>query len=388
MTDTNMSQDLVLATVAEVVPSIQDIPEEKVTAIQTQASDLVAKIVADPKDRALSDQVRYLGSRTEQRAHERMQLLEVRIADDVKMYKSGEARGKDKMVQLREKMDLLNPKKMDPPNLFEQILSNIPVLRRFAAVNAMHRYAMKYETYQDSLERSLNDYQEGAEDLLRDNIDLERAMDATVQDQIEVRNNAYLAEATLAELQKAFETTSDPEVKKALLSYLYHLSIRARDLRGTEAAQELMIDSLNTTRDTNLATYDNMKRVIGPVRNILQISIMNSIALDRQREAIEATQYLQDYATEMLTDTVKQAGQQKVQIAEMRAKPIFAMASIEEAFADAERSAIAANKIILETIPQAQAQGQKFLQLAEANRQRREGVALPESPSVNSIEVA
>jgi uncharacterized protein YaaN involved in tellurite resistance len=306
-------------------PVVQDDSSQD---LDQQATQLVHDIQSGHAQ-AVQKTIETLGSEEEQQTSRKMELLKGRVGHLLKEIDEDNAAIPNGLMDLRTKLDELNPHKIAAPGWFGKLLGKTPVVGK-----ALKKIAVKYETIQTQIDVIVSGLRNGQEQLERDNIELDQIFQDLEVQQNSVKKKAQLGELFIQKLETTLPTETDASVKEVLSNLLNAAAIRTQDLRTIEQVNLQFFTSIDMTINNNKMLSQSITRTLTVATNLITVGLSIQAALVQQKKALDATRATQEYASDLLAANAASIKKNTQEIGSLYQDPVLNLEKVKTAYND------------------------------------------------------
>jgi len=233
----------------------------------------------------------------------------------------------DKLYELQEKLEKLNPATYERAPLWKKILGLVP-----QGDKLIKYIAEKYENVKDYVENIMKSLSDNKDRIIRDNIELENLQKELETFNKELEKKIQLGKKLVEEVKKRLEVAKDPVEKEKLENALFMLSSRLQDLQTMLQANLQFLISIQKTLTNNKMLLSSLERTKTVTRTVLMVGLAIRGALLNQKKAIESVKATQEYTAQVLKDNAEAIKSQSDEIEKLYTEPVIAMKKLEEAY--------------------------------------------------------
>lgn len=301
-------------------------PEEQL-ALVTQADAFLQKVKDAGDRRAAEREFAGMGAAETQRASSKVALLQTRVGTLLRDVEDGGGPIPQGLLQLRTKMDEINPHTLGKPwTIFGYTVytPKVPAVLRTAL--------RRYETVQAQIDGIMNGLRGGKDQLLQDNAEMNVIYDDVQAAQREIQRIAYVGELLMEKLQQMLDATQEQAEREKITAVLHKVAIRVSDLRTMEQANLQFFVSLDLTTSNNTTLGEQVDRTLLIAKNLLAVALSIKAALANQKNVAQATQDMQEYLGQTLANNAGAIRTQGAEIAKMANNPVMAINHVRKGF--------------------------------------------------------
>jgi uncharacterized protein YaaN involved in tellurite resistance len=300
--------------------------EAESLAVQAQANKLATEAISEAGSRAVLRKFDNLGRAEQESIGSKMGFLEARVGTLLKDVDGDDQPVPKNLLELRMKLDELNPQKTAKQKVFGLFPKKIRT--------ALNEISAKYGTVKGEIDNVLNALNIGSEQLREDNAELETLLLHVEKAKADVVLKAYLGELIIQRIEEQLATETDEGRIARLKKLLHRTYMRVQDMRVMEQVNWQFDASVSQTIDNNDTLIDTIDRVRAVARPLLAITLSLSVALQRQKSVVKSTQAIQESMGDMLQGNAKSMREQGAEINRMANEPVLGLAKIQESYED------------------------------------------------------
>ena len=233
------------------------------------------------------------------------------------------------LVDLRQKMDELNPKRFGNLMAPRKLLGLIPFGSK------MEDYFDSYRSAEDHIAAILRNLAEGKDELIQDNAAIEQEKQNLWDAMQRLEQYAYIAKAVDAKLvvHAAGLETSDPHKAKVIKEeLLFAVRQRVTDLLTQLAVSVQGYLAMDIIRKTNLELIKGVNRASTTTVAALRTAVMTAQALGVQGMVLKQITALNETTADMIVATSELMREQSVAITTQAASPVVPVEKLQIAF--------------------------------------------------------
>ncbi|MBW1674639.1 MAG: toxic anion resistance protein, partial [Deltaproteobacteria bacterium] len=176
-----------------------------------RASEIIQRLEEEPEEREVVKQIDALGVDEQRKAARSIELLKGRVGELLKDTDGKEAVIPNCLIDLRIKLDEINPHKLAQPGGFGKLLGKTPVVGK-----ALKKIAVKYEEVNKQIDIIIVNLRDGQDNLLKDNAEMEQLYNQIKIQQGAIQRQAYLGEILINRLEEILTQESDEAKRKKI----------------------------------------------------------------------------------------------------------------------------------------------------------------------------
>ena len=298
--------------------------QEENNRLDGQVSILEEEISDSDGSPLLEMKLKQIGSGATQKAVKIRTLVETKVKD-LMTNVDGQSPTANKLIELRQTMDNLNPHSVHNNWMFK-------MAPEFVKKKLLRAYAEKFETNQDHISAILGGLQEGKEKLLERIIDLSSQYKQLKEADNGIEEDIYVADALYKRLETYTPDENDPIEVQKLDRAKNVIARRVRDLRVAQQAIAQFLISINRTADNSniLSEAIDSALFVGPL--VLSNAVAIQVALSEQKNISDALGQFQSGLGSMMEQNAEMIEQQTEQIGELYNNPVVALEHLEKSY--------------------------------------------------------
>lgn len=303
--------------------------EEDEKEMQQEVSALVKDLDENTQSSPLSSKFDNLGAEAQRESARKMELLKGRVGqllNDVNSEGSSIPRG---LLDLRSKLDEINPHRLAQPGWFGKLIGRTPVIGK-----VLKNIAVRYEEINTQIDVIVNSLRDGQDKLEKDNYELDELYQQLRRQQLLIQKNAYMGEMLMQKLDDLLAVTEDGAKKQRIEAALNAVAMRTQDLRTMEQVNMQFFVSIDMTITNNKMLAQSITRTLTVTTNLITVGLSIQAALAKQKQVMEATKATQEYAAEILTANAASIKQNTQAIGDMYKNPVIALDKVKQAYND------------------------------------------------------
>lgn len=355
--------------------------EDRQSAIEKQADEIISSIISDPNNIELADGLGNLG---QQAQIESARFLDRKMDTVLKKQEDlGQSPVAKNLLDLRRMLSAINPAEAEGSLLYK-IFGWIPFLGQAIKNGVLTGMYARYESIGDNIDAVRKSLEAGKAGIEDDNIELGK-VDLQLQAILApLRENQELGNILVAKLRNAMDNATSETIQK-FQDILAGVQLRLQDLYMLEQVLLQFLVSIRITRKNNHELAQSVGRTITTGMVALKGALSIRAALDSQMEVARSTQMTQEFIGRTIASNAKMINEQTGKIAEMSTSSVIKMDQIR----------LAKDELLqaLDTIARAQEEsikvtGANIAELREMSQELREkGLPGVKEAKIKSIEV-
>lgn len=250
----------------------------------------------------------------------------------------------EKLLELRSKMDEINPHSLHNAWWFSWMPKGI---KRKAVSKFVHRY-QPMNTHVNSI---LTGLREGKDDLLESSIELEHQYGEIQRAQQEIQKEIYIGEMFINQIEdlESKVEESDVQEKTKLSTVKNKAARRIRDLRTKEQAAVQFFISIDQTVASNELLSEQIDSALSVGPMVMTNALRIQAALARQDTVKNAVSQFQEGLGDMMAQNAAAVNQAAEEIGDLYNNPVVALEKMEEGFDSLMQAVATANKTMEES---------------------------------------
>lgn len=233
----------------------------------------------------------------------------------------------EKLLQLRETMDELNPHSLRNAWWFSWMPKGIQ--RR-----AVSRFIRRYQPMHSHVNAIFDGLRNGKDQLIETSIDLEHQYNEIAAAKKETESEIYVSELFVKKVEEleASAPSDDIQQVQKLASVKNQAMRRIRDMRTMEQASVQFFISIDQTMSTNslLGEQIDSALTVGPM--VMNNALRIQAALAQQKAVKDAVKGFQDGLGEMMAQNATAVNQAAKEVGDMYNNPVIGLEKLEEGF--------------------------------------------------------
>lgn len=233
------------------------------------------------------------------------------------------------LVDLRQKMDELNPKRFGNLMAPRKLLGLIPFGTK------LEDYFDSYQSAEEHIAAILRNLAEGKDELIQDNAAIEQEKQSLWDTMQRLEQYAYIAKAVDAKLvaHAAALEASDPHKAKVIKEeLLFAVRQRVTDLLTQLAVSVQGYLAMDIIRKTNLELIKGVNRASTTTVAALRTAVMTAQALGVQGMVLKQITALNEATADMVVATSELMREQSAEIYTQAASPVLPVEKLQTAF--------------------------------------------------------
>ena len=354
----------------------QGLSHEEQQQLKERALALVDQLVdaSGSREMELADSISGIGVQSQRRAGTDLELLKVRMGEILSWDGAGAQISKE-LADLRITLDQINPHRA----------GKTPFLGS-TAQRTLQKIAIRYEPVSRQVAHIETRLRNGRAVLASDNVELRKLYEQIEEQQMPIRQNAYMAELVMQQLRGALETTGETLKNERIRNVLHDVAIRVQDLRTMEEVHIQFFVSIEMTRQNNNRLGQSVERTLVLGTNIVMVGLALQVALDRELTVMRATQRTREFLGDVILANADAIKRHTEEIGDVYNSPVIALEKITQAHNDLIEAMDNADRLKQEGIDSARENIAKLTELSADLEQRAHGLrkVTPETASIEA----
>ena len=247
-----------------------------------------------------------------------------KIQDDEESQKVGQH-----LVQLKQTLEALNPANNQKFFTVRKILGILPFGHK------IEDYFDKYKSSEEHINVILNSLELGKDELMKDNIAIDRDRSALWETMQEIEQYSYIGQALDQKLNEVILKIELQDERKAqLLQEEVHFYIKQKvtDLMTQQAVNIQAYMSLDLIRKNNLELIKGVDRALMTTVSALQTAMVVAQALSNQKLVLNQVKMINETTEELIVSTSKMLNQQTKDIQKQSSHSMIDVTKLQTAF--------------------------------------------------------
>lgn len=250
------------------------------------------------------------------------------------------------LVSLSNEVSNINPNKH---NLSAKgFLSMVPFIGK-----PINRYLTKFKSASELINSILNSLEEGEKLLRDDNIVLQHDKERYKKAAIDLQRKALVMQQVIDAIESNLENLNDAEKEFYVNNLMLNLQKKIRSIYEILIVTQEGFLSNDFIINTNWELIDNISNVKVVTKRALEIGVSMLVALENQKNVIEAVEKTKQATNELIVGNAKRMNEQGTQIYEKAGKATLDIQSLKEAFAHIDEAMTKINTLKAEALQQA-----------------------------------
>lgn len=250
------------------------------------------------------------------------------------------------LITLSDEISNINPNKH---NLSAKgILSMIPFVG-----TPINRYLTKFKSASELINDILNSLDEGEKLLRNDNVVLQHDKDRYKKTAIDLQRKALVMQHVIDAIENNIDTLNEHQKEFYVNNLMLHLQKKIRSIYEILIVTQEGFLSNDFIINTNWELIDNISNVKVVTKRALEIGVSMLVALENQKNVIEAVERTKEATNELIVGNAKRMNEQGTQIYEKAGKATLDINSLKEAFANIDEAMNKINTLKTQALQQA-----------------------------------
>ncbi|WP_457745961.1 toxic anion resistance protein [Sulfurimonas sp.] len=250
------------------------------------------------------------------------------------------------LITLSNEVSNINPNKHNLSA--KSFLSMLPFIG-----TPINNYLTKFKSASELIEEILNSLNEGEQLLRDDNIVLQHDKDRYKKAAINLQRKALVMQQVIQAIENNIENLEDQEKEFYVNNLMLNLQKKIRSIYEILIVTQEGFLSNDFIINTNWELIDNISNVKVVTKRALEIGVSMLVALENQKNVIEAVEKTKEATNELIVGNAKRMNEQGVEIYEKAGKATLNTESLKEAFAHIDEALTKINTLKTEALKQA-----------------------------------
>lgn len=308
------------------------IQAEMVTSLNSQVEEFLQHLIEfnlnDPKFRDKVNSVHQMGlssmRKTSVLSHRLLSRSMNKMSDDQESQKVGQ-----NLIQLRQTLEALNPANNRKFFTMRKLLGILPFGHK------IEDYFDQYKSAEEHINVILTSLDQGKDDLIKDNIAIDRDKVALWETMQEIEQYTYMGRALDEKLGEVIlKAELIDEQKARILQEEVHFYIKQKvtDLMTQQAVNIQAYMSLDLIRKNNLELIKGVDRALMTTVSALQTAMVVAQALSNQKLVLNQVKMINETTEELIVSTAKMLNQQTKDIQKQSSNTMIDVTQLQTAF--------------------------------------------------------
>lgn len=233
------------------------------------------------------------------------------------------------LIQLKQTLDALNPANNQKFFAVRKFLRLLPLAEK------VENYFEKYKSSEDHINTILTSLENGKDELLKDNIALERDKRAMWDTMQELEQYSYIGKQLSHKIEHMVITVREQDEQKARVleeEVLFYLQQKSTDLMTQQAVSVQAYMSLDLIRRNNLELIKGVDRALMTTVSALQTAMVVAQALTNQKMVLNQVKMINSTTEDLIVSTSKMLNQQTRDIQMQSSSSVISVEKLQTAF--------------------------------------------------------
>ena len=326
---------------AELMPSLND-------QVNEFLQHLLQVHVRDPQFRQKIDSVHQMGlssmRKTSQLSHRLLSRTMKNLQDDPEAQKVA-----NNLIHLRQTLEALNPANNQKFFAVRKLLGFLPL------GNKIEDYFDKYKSSEAHLNVILTSLEQGKDELLKDNIAIERDKVVMWENMQEIEQYLYIGRELDQKISHTIAQVTDLEKAKLLQEEVhFYIKQKVTDLMTQQAVNIQAYMSLDLIRQNNIELIKGVDRALMTTVSALQTAMVVAQALSNQKLVLNQVKMINQTTEELILSTSKMLNQQTREIQSQASNTMIDVGKLQTAFDQIFETIDMVNDFKLRSLPNLQ----------------------------------
>ena len=229
------------------------------------------------------------------------------------------------LTDLSQEISNINPSKHNLS--VKSVLSIIPFIQ-----TPINRYLKKFKSASSLIDDILGSLDEGEKLLRNDNIVLQHDKNRYKMTAIELQRKAIIMQIVIDAIDNNIKTLDDNEKEFYVDNLIFNLQKKIRSIYEILLVTQEGFLSNDFIINTNWELIDNISNIKVVTKRALEIGVSMLVALENQKNVIEAIEKTKEATNELLVGNAKRMNLQGTEIYEKASQSTLNIESLKEAF--------------------------------------------------------
>lgn len=233
------------------------------------------------------------------------------------------------LVDLKQTLDSLNPANNQKFFAVRKWLKFLPLGER------VEDYFDKYKSSEEHLNVILTSLENGKDELIKDNIALERDKRTMWDTMQELEQYSYIGQELGQKVEHVIENVRQSDPQKAMVlqeEVLFYVKQKVTDLMTQQAVSVQAYMSLDLIRKNNLELIKGVDRALMTTVSALQTAMVVAQALSTQKLVLNQVKIINSTTEDLIVSTSKMLNQQTREIQSQSANSVIKVEKLQTAF--------------------------------------------------------
>ena len=250
------------------------------------------------------------------------------------------------LISLSDEVSNINPNKHDLSA--KSFLSMLPFIG-----TPINKYLAKFKSASELIEEILSSLNDGEKLLRDDNIVLQHDKDRYKKAAIDLQRKALVMQQVIYAIENNIENLNDKEKEFYVNNLMLNLQKKIRSIYEILIVTQEGFLSNDFIINTNWELIDNISNVKVVTKRALEIGVSMLVALENQKNVIEAVEKTKEATNELIVGNAKRMNEQGTKIYEKAGQATLNVESLKEAFAHIDEAMTKINTLKAEALKQA-----------------------------------
>jgi len=250
------------------------------------------------------------------------------------------------LISLSNEVSNINPNKHDLSA--KSFLSMLPFIG-----TPINKYLAKFKSASELIEEILSSLNDGEKLLRDDNIVLQHDKDRYKKAAIDLQRKALVMQQVIYAIENNIENLNDKEKEFYVNNLMLNLQKKIRSIYEILIVTQEGFLSNDFIINTNWELIDNISNVKVVTKRALEIGVSMLVALENQKNVIEAVEKTKEATNELIVGNAKRMNEQGTKIYEKAGQATLNVESLKEAFAHIDEAMTKINTLKAEALKQA-----------------------------------
>jgi uncharacterized protein YaaN involved in tellurite resistance len=250
------------------------------------------------------------------------------------------------LITLSNEISNINPNKHDLSA--KGFLSMLPFIG-----TPINRYLTKFKSASELINEILSSLDEGEKLLRDDNVVLQHDKERYKQAAINLQRKALVMQQVINAIEENIENLDENEKDFYVNNLMLNLQKKIRSIYEILIVTQEGFLSNDFIINTNWELIDNISNVKVVTKRALEIGVSMLVALENQKNVIEAVEKTKEATNELIVSNAKRMNEQGTAIYEKAGQATLNIESLKEAFANIDEAMTKINALKSEALKQA-----------------------------------
>ncbi|QOP45675.1 toxic anion resistance protein [Sulfurimonas paralvinellae] len=217
----------------------------------------------------------------------------------------------------------------------------------------INRYLTKFKSASELIDEILNSLDEGEKLLRDDNVVLQHDKERYKKAAINLQRKALVMQHVINAIEENIENLDEKEKEFYVNNLMLNLQKKIRSIYEILIVTQESFLSNDFIINTNWELIDNISNVKVVTKRALEIGVSMLVALENQKNVIEAVEKTKEATNELIVGNAKRMNEQGTEIYKKAGEATLNVASLKEAFAHIDEAMTKINTLKSEALKQA-----------------------------------